>query len=260
MNELITLAEWSTSQGSNVSDIFEYEFTDIKTWASITDNEFTREMLWEYMLYKFGDILMRKHTKSVLKALTRIWHNSNRYKFAGYAATTQQEYNPIENYNRVEAETIERTPDLTDSRSDTYTPRASETVSETRSSTEGGTTGTTSGGTSTVTGGVAPFDSSAFSNAEKSDGSTTGSETVTHGKTVSETNGTTRTHTGEDTTESETTHTGSETTERESNVHGNIGVTSTQDMLKQEREVVDFNFLDLYLSEWVNAFCIGVWM
>lgn len=247
MSELTTLKEWSSAQGANCADIFEYEFADVKQWSSITDNEFTREMLYEYLLHRYGDITMRNYTKSVLKALTRVWHNANRYKFAGFASTTQQEYNPIENYNRIESETVTDTPNLSENKTDTYSPLSSETM------TEGGTTGTTSGGTSSVTGGIAPFDSSSFSNAEKSDGTTSGTETITHGKTV------THSHSGTDTTVSATTKTGTDTTERHSTTHGNIGVMSTQDMLKQEREIVDFAFLDFYLSEWVNAFCAGVW-
>lgn len=42
-------------------------------------------------------------------------------------------------------------------------------------------------------------------------------------------------------------------------VHGNIGVTSSQDMIKQEREITDFDIIDIIVSEYKKKFCIVIY-
>lgn len=256
---ILTLDEWATKQEGHASDIFNDVFADIKKWAGISDNTFTAPIFFEYIRQKYGDIIFNDYSRNVLTMLTRVWHQSNYYKFEGLYNTTIQEYNPIENYNRVENETVTNTPDITETETATHTPDTTETITENRELTEGGTTGTVSSGESEITGGIAPFDSSVFANAENSNGETSGTETITHGKTVTEDNGISRTFAGSDETETERTKTGTDTTERESTIHGNIGVMSTQDMLKAERAIVNFNILHLYISEWVHAFSAGIW-
>lgn len=46
---------------------------------------------------------------------------------------------------------------------------------------------------------------------------------------------------------------------RELYVHGNIGVTSSQDMIKQEREIADFDIIDIIVSEYKKKFCIVIY-
>lgn len=50
-----------------------------------------------------------------------------------------------------------------------------------------------------------------------------------------------------------------ETIARELYVHGNIGVTSAQDMIKQEREIADFDIIDIIVSEYKKKFCIMIY-
>lgn len=256
---LITLTEWAEKQQGHASDIFTDCFTDIKKWSGITANTFTAGAFFNYILHRYGDMSFSNYPRLELTALTNIWHNSNRYKFEGLYQTTIQEYNPIENYNRTEEETITNTPDLAESETQTRTPDTSETISEDLSTEEGGTTATASSGDSEITGGIAPFDSSLFSNAENSVGETSGSETITHGKTLTEDNTITRTMSGTDETVTDRTKTGTDTTERETNIHGNIGVTSTQDMLRAERDIVNYNVLDVYILDWMHEFSVGIW-
>lgn len=311
---MLTLNDWSEKTASP-SDVFSTELNDIVTWSGLPNNT-TASVVWNYLLHKYGDIAISDYDKSYITALTALWHSANTYKFAGLAASTNQIYNPIENYNRTETETTERTPDLSTATETVETPRVSETTNTTRtpnvtetetvertprttetethnlSNSESGTTGTATTESNTqssdTTGKVAPFDGGGvFSNSAESVGSVTGSgtisETVTHGKTTADTGTVTRATTGTDETETERTttgtdttqttksatgtnttaetrtETGTDTTERETHISGNIGVTTTQEMLEQERKIVNFVFLDRYLADWVNAFCVGVW-
>lgn len=43
------------------------------------------------------------------------------------------------------------------------------------------------------------------------------------------------------------------------NVHGNIGVMSSQDMIKQEREIADFDIIDIIVDEYKKKFCILIY-
>lgn len=46
---------------------------------------------------------------------------------------------------------------------------------------------------------------------------------------------------------------------RRVNVHGNIGVMSSQDMIKQEREIADFDIIDIIVNEYKKKFCILIY-
>ena len=55
------------------------------------------------------------------------------------------------------------------------------------------------------------------------------------------------------------TNTGSSTTTHSLRMHGNIGVMSTQDMIKQEREISRFSVYDAIADEFMREFCIAVY-
>ena len=46
---------------------------------------------------------------------------------------------------------------------------------------------------------------------------------------------------------------------REHTEQGNIGVTTTQEMIRQEREVAQFNFIQYFIDEFKKRFCILVY-
>lgn len=54
-----------------------------------------------------------------------------------------------------------------------------------------------------------------------------------------------------------TTDTGTVTHERTE--QGNIGLTSTQDLIKQQQELVKFNLMDYIINDFSNKFCLGVY-
>lgn len=284
MNELTTLE--NLFERITPFTVFDAEISDVREWADLPQT-FTVTSLVMYLLHKYGKIAVKNYDNSELTTLTTLWHSANYYRFSGLAATTKQEYNPIENYNRTETESVERTPDLTTETERTETPRVTTTETATRTPdltdtdtdartfTDSGTTATAGETDQTIaaTAGVMPYDSAVFHNATTSDaGKFESSETITHGKKT--TNGgtlthtttgqdetvTTRTATGTNTDAETRTETGTDTTERETHISGNIGVTTTQEMLEQERKIVNFVFLDEYVSAWVNAFCVGVWL
>ena len=88
---------------------------------------------------------------------------------------------------------------------------------------------------------------------------TTGSQTLGH--TITNAHGETITH-GYGETEAENgsvIHGHKLKQEHDLHVHGNIGVMSTQQMIKEQREIVSFNFYDKMIRDFIERFCILVY-
>ena len=253
----------------------------------------------------------------VLKNLVGVWSAKQIDIWNRLYATTQYEYNPIENYNRYETgseggtgSTIHSGTDTTadtttyggtDGRTEAIMQGGSDT--NTRQMAEGGTEGESTtaqmaqGGQDVVTGAdtkghwIAGFDSTASgqddglvkqtrdqddSTATTAYGKTesdAGSKTTNFGKTESESDTTAYGKT-ENVTEQRTygqtiqkagnmthgeqvatTNTGS----HELHAHGNIGVTTTQKLIREQRDIDLFNLYDIIIEDFKMRFCILVY-
>lgn len=205
----------------------------------------------------------------VLKNLIGVWSRKNIEVWNRLYATTQYEYNPIENYNRMETGTDNGTGTTSHSGTDTRTRNKADGGTETAN----GTHQISSGGEDSVTGTdtkghwVAGFDSTASGQndglvkqtRDQDDGTTTteygrtengtNSNQTIFGKTEKETENLTR---GETITDSKN---GSHTL----HAHGNIGVTTTQEMIREQRQIETFNLYDIIIEDFKMRFCILVY-
>lgn len=145
------------------------------------------------------------------------------------------EYNPLENYDRLE--------NWTDNAEGSNYNRTESTGTQNGQTTENNKSDST--GNSTMT--VAGFNSNDWGNREKTD--TSGE--VTEDNSVS----------SEMQHEDEATSQGNNTHEavHSGRVHGNIGVTTSQQMLEAEREVVQFNIIDHIINDFKNRFCLLIY-
>ena len=163
----------------------------------------------------------------IMKWGIKTWSKKMLPRWERIANVLDMEYNPIENYDRQEAWTDD-----------------GETNSTVNSHSESDRTGaeqSTSGGDNTLT--VAGYNSNEFANREKQESSSeSGTNSVGHG----ETDGATL---GNVTTEAQ--HRG--------RVHGNIGVTTSQQMLKQEVEVADINLEEIIMQDFKKQFCLCIY-
>jgi len=163
---------------------------------------------------------------ATMKSAIKQWFSARAWTFEHLLNIINAEYSPIENTDRYDQWTrnvdraLDRTDDTTDAISETNTKNLTNTR-ETDSQVD--TSGTT-------TGQVSAFNSSEWSNSSKdsSTGQTIGDESVTEHNTGTDTrtgNNTRRNvaDEDEDTTETYTQH-----------LHGNIGVTTNQEMIEQE--------------------------
>ena len=142
------------------------------------------------------------------------------------------EYNPIENYNRVENTTINNT--------------GNETTNENINNSEVLTGGHTNNNTNENTHKISAFNDVNFSND---------SNDVNNSTDVFTYNDETKTNTG--TNISSKNNTG--TNETHSTISGNIGVTTTQQMIVREIELRKYNLVNEFYSDLDNLLTIGIY-
>lgn len=154
-----------------------------------------------------------------MRMLIGVWSNKEKRVWEDLLRSENFEYNPIENYDRYEEIT-----------------RA--VVGE---STASGTSSNTSSGngSSTATGAQTSYNSIDFEDTGK-----TTSASTTSG-------------TDSGTTSNESTSNGTETVK--AHLHGNIGVTTAQQMIQGFREISDFCTVDFIVQSFKDSFCIQVY-
>ena len=156
----------------------------------------------------------------VMKNFIGIWSRKELPVWERVYRASQLEYNPIDNYNRSEL--------WTDSVNGGRTVNNSQVANNSMNS------------TGNRLGKVAGYNSDSLVPREGSDDSqnTSGSGTVTDSGS----------------------ETRNETTTRSGNVHGNIGVTSSQQMLEQELEIAPkLNTIDYIIASFKRRFCLLVY-
>ena len=209
-----------------------------------------------------------------------IWSHLNVAVWERIFTASQIEYNPIENYNRTELETI--ADDQTDTHSGNDVTRTTGTDSRTLSSndteTHSGTdsrtlssTGSeTNSGTDTETNKISAYDSGNLVDHDQSlvqhghgvSSTSSGSDSTVHGHVISDnssgTDSTTYGKTDTLTHGEQIVHEGDIT--KNSHISGNIGVTTSQQMLEQEIEVsAKLNVMDMIVRAFKERFCILVY-
>ena len=177
-----------------------------------------------------------------------IWSHINVAVWERIFTAANLEYNPIENYNRTELETI--ADDHTDTHSGNDVNRSSGTDARTLSSTNS----ETNSGTDTQTNLISAYDSGTLIDHDKSvlghghavSNTGSGSDSIAYGKTDTLTHGEVITHDGDIT--------------RSSHISGNIGVTTSQQMLEQEIEIsAKLNVMKMIVDSFKERFCILVY-
>lgn len=164
------------------------------------------------LLMQCGEMPVLYSSPPLLKSLIQVWSKISQYSWNRLAATLTAEYNPIENYDRIE--------EWEDSSTNTsrYTNSAKNT---------------SSGSTKEQVYGYNDLKTPADNSASTSD--STSADT------------------------SDSTGTGTSAGSRKGRAHGNIGVTTTQEMLESERRVSMFNFYDTVIRDFQKRFLIWVY-
>lgn len=225
MQKTITLNEW-TEKFPTISTIFNKVSADLKLFTIFTSSE-----MFSYFTNKFGERDFYKYydTENVTSNINMVkqasdyialYGKSHKYEYDKLVDTLSLEYNPIENYSMTEKGTDTRTPNITQ--------------------TNKGINTNTVGVDTSITTGKTTFDKSdSFINDTK----------------------TTNTGTNTDTQDIDTTVTtaGNEKTVHEFTRSGNIGVTTSQQMIESERKLAMFSVVDLFVKAIADIILIGVY-
>ena len=210
---------------------FKNIFNNVKTFINF--NETPSEIFDLFQMYNADRLVFKQfpttpqETTKAIAQLTNyctIFARTYQTKYNKLLATEKLEYDPIENYSMTESGTDVRTPDL---------------VSNTTAS------GTSSGNatdTNTTTSAVTTYDNTAdFINQNKGTADTTTTTSTENSST------------------GKTTTTGTEKTTHEFKRSGNIGVTTSQQMIQSEREVADFSALAQFVTDIANIICLSIY-
>ena len=157
--------------------------------------------------------------------------------------TTLLEYNPIENYDRTE----EWTEGENSSRSVDAETTGNSTTDSTGSTNTSGTTKASNTGQKYVS----AYNETDFTPTEKDTNTQNGSSTTEQSE-----QGNVKVNTAADTTTNETEK---RDLVRSGRTHGNIGVTTSQQMIESERQVSLYNIIDVIITSFKNRFCLLVY-
>lgn len=225
MKEMITLNEW-VKRVPTIKSLFSKVSKNLKLFTIFDSNEMLSYFLTKYGerdFYKYYDTENTENNiQTVLQTTSYIelYGKSHKYEYDKLVDTLSLEYNPIENYSMTETGTDTRTPNITQ--------------------TNKGKNTNTVGLDTSITTGKTTFDKSdSFINDSK----------------------TTNTGTNTDTQDIDTTVTtaGNEKTVHEFTRSGNIGVTTSQQMIESERQLAMFSVVDLFVKAIADIILIGVY-
>lgn len=225
MKKLITLNEW-VEKFPTINTIFDKVSKDLKLFTIFTSAEmfyYFADKFGERDFYKYYDTENNTSNTNMVKQASdyiALYGKSHKYEYDKLVDTLSLEYNPIENYSMTEKGTDTRTPNITQ--------------------TNKGVNKNTVGVDTSITTGRTTFDKSdSFINDTK----------------------TTNTGTNTDTQDINTTVTtaGNEKIVHEFTRSGNIGVTTSQQMIESERKLAMFSVVDLFIKAIADIILIGVY-
>lgn len=231
---------------------------------------------------------------SIIQNAVVNWYNTHKYQYETLYNTTLLKYEPLQNYDRTEEVTdnTERTGTggtTFGSRTETSTTNnttnigAQDNTNTDNETTKIGTINTKTNSSTSKKGSesnekeVAPYDTETYYNQEKNTLSftdrtdTNTSTTTTDARTDTRTNNSTeKVGAREDTTKGSTSNTFGEHTDstsknenetytHKSHMYGNIGVTTSQQMLESEREVAYFNFVSIVAHDIIKLIAICIY-
>lgn len=188
---------------------------------------------------ELSDMELLYPNPEVMKDLIGVWSVGCQYEWEKLLESMNFEYNPIDNYDRTETRTLtsQGTGSGTDGGSDSYSASKQHTGQDNQS------------GQEQNTGKITAFNSGTLTDKNQDTGTNSNTLNSTHTDTETATNNYGK-------TKQETFSKNDSETIR---AHGNIGVTTTMQMIKEQRDIVKFNLYDIITEEFKLRFCILVY-
>lgn len=231
------------SRGCTLSILGLYEFNNKLFDEMSFPSKFTQEQkdtVIKNILIESADLECAFPNWDVLKVMIGTWSKLNLPTWERIYNASLLEYNPIENYNRNETETINTTGKEQTNDSDRFDTSGKDSTSSSQSHF----------GSDTTKGDVTAYDSNSMKPHDESK--------ITYGHNI--TDNTQISYGKADTRTRVTGMTNSEDVTRTNKTTGNIGVTTSQQMLMSEKEIaLEFNLLPAIVKSFIERFCILVY-
>ena len=187
------------------------------------------------ILMELAELELLYTSGTFMKTAIGIWSAKQLPVWEKLYATTKLEYNPIHNYDRTEEWTEKETGNRNESRTQSQ-------------ESNGESSGTVqNSGEDTVKSDVSAFNETSYTPKELQT-TTLGTENTSSGTAKQTTDIT------DDTDENS-----SRNNTRTGRAFGNIGVTTTQQMIEAERNVVKFNIVDYIVEDFKRRFCLLIY-
>lgn len=219
------------------------------------------------LLFELGELSPVHSDPAILKKMIEIWNAVNHPTWVQLWQTMLYTYNPIWNKDGTYTETraLQKSGNETGSTTTGNTRSISDSIREVLDEdTSGSVRTTTSGNTSgSTTHSVTGYDTNTLSTAygDTSTGTTSSTGSETSSGTKDATTSTSRMGSigdqGSSSASNSTTLAENETFQHVE--QGNIGVTTTQQMIKEQREIVQFNLYKYIIDSFKKYFMITVW-
>lgn len=253
------------SRQATLSPLGLYQWDNTLFDLLIIPEAIEKDTLIDNLLAETAELEVVYPNPIVMKNLIGAWSNKNIDIWNRLYKTTQYEYNPIENYDRYE----------TGSNGGSGSTSHSGTDSTAEIVTHGGTDREAKqraeGGSDTISGNdtkghwIAGFNSAASGDndglVKQTRDEDTASSTTQYGQTESQNNSITYGHTtnkAENLTHGEQISTTSQETHT-LHAHGNIGVTTSQQLIEEQRKIELFNLYDIIIEDFKRKFCILIY-
>lgn len=240
-----TIADYLTTISSPLINTATASYQSVPDF--IKDKDFL-DILETYILDNFGEYeLLRRYAErqdDIPSKLTYMYA-ANAYMLKGLWETTQLEYNPIENYDRFEdtTDTNSGTDTTTDNLGKTHTHESLGNRQDTTASAEK---------TETNTHDVSPENTTNFIHERRDTITRTPyNDTYTQGAQENDFNS----DSVKNTSELEYGH----VLDRKSHIHGNIGVTTTMQMIDAQRDTLNFNIYKVVGDLIISKIAKRVW-
>lgn len=209
----------------------------------------TADNALEYSAIDFADLDCIYTIPEIVKIAAMVYAK-NAKKYQMLLDVYNVEYNPIDNVDAHEEFTDTRTPDITRTSSSEGT-----SSSEVKNNQQRTTTDTPNDYKTTTEISKNPYDNPGYTPETKQETTDSGSRTTTESFS-----GAADTSSASSTGSSSSTETGTETIVHTSYRHGNIGVTSTQQLITQQIELAPkMDILSIIFADLIDAVCIQVW-
>lgn len=187
------------------------------------------------ILMELAELELLYPSGTFMKTAIGIWSTKQLPVWEKLYATINLEYNPIYNYDRTEEWTEEETGNRNESRTQSH-----ESIGESSGTVQ-------NSGEDTVKSDVSAFNATSYTPKELQT-TTLGTENASSGTAKQTTDIT------DDTDENS-----SRNNTRTGRAFGNIGVTTTQQMIEAERNVVKFNIVDYIVEDFKKRFCLLIY-